>query len=135
MDSATYKEHENCIRKMIIIIDLTHRNLRFILRHISKDDPSIFHDVDEFAVTAPITLTPTWLAKEATRIGDENARSKERPYSNVEIHIEKGFGSDQDVVYARDRLYRNGWHSIDEECLKFVSHYNTKENENDNTSD
>ena len=89
MDSAAYKEHENCIRKMIIIIDLTHRNLRFILRHISKDDPSIFHDVDEFAVTAPITLTPTWLAKEATRIGDENARSKERPYSNVEIHIEK----------------------------------------------
>lgn len=135
MESAIYKEHEQCIRKMIITIDLTKRDLRFILRHVSKDDPSIFHDVDAFSSSlSNLSITPTWLAMKAAMIGDQAAGPKTKPYSNVEIHIEKGFASDQDVTYARDRLYRSGWHSVDEECLKFVNRYN-KEYKNVNDAD
>ena len=132
MKTTVFKEHEKCIRKLIITIDLTKSTLHFILRHISKDDPSIYHDVDEFSEErSSVTITPTWLAMEAILIGNQATRSKKKPYSNVEIHIEKGHASNQDVIYARDRLYKNGWHSIDEESLCFINYCESKEEKED----
>lgn len=132
MKTSVFKEHENCIRKLIITIDLTKRTLSFILRHISKDDQSIYHDVDEFSEDpASVTITPAWLAMEAVLIGNQATRSKKKPYSNVEIHIEKGYASNQDVIYARDRLYKNGWHSIDEDGLCFINYCESKEENED----
>ena len=134
MESTTFLDHRHCTRKLIIMVDLPNREIRFKLRHIPSEYPSQpIHDVDEFiAKSFDVQVTVHRLIKDSI----EYAKNLEQiGYSIVEIHLIKG-NTPFHLEHAKKALYMKGWHSIDETGLNFINRCeNNKENENDNTSD
>ena len=129
MKTAVFKEHEKCIRKLIIVINFSECTLRFILRHITENDPSQYHDVDEYiALSYNEHRVVYWLVCEGIRL---SRYGKLMGYPNVEIHLEKGGISNRHLEHAKSALYKRGWHSIDEAGLYFVNCCESEEEKED----